>query len=132
MLLRARLIATYPRSVIDTLSGLVDGQLPTAGAHLAPGALYLPATDAGAAPAATAAGASPGTASSATAGAVPASPLVAGASALRAGSDGAHGTGTTGTSRHTAAVPGSTPAPPPQVAAARAEAAANVPRRRRS
>ena len=127
VLLRARLIATYPRSVIDTLSGLVDGQLPTAGAHLAPGALYLPATGTGVPAATGAAGASPGAASSATAGAVPASPLVAGASALHAGSDGTHGTDTTGPPRHAAAVPGSTPAPPPQVAAARAEAAANAP-----
>ncbi len=114
VLLRARLIATYPRSAIDTLSGLVDGQLPTVGAHPAPGALYLPGTNpaAGAAPAATGA-------TSATAGAVPASPLVAGASAVRGS---AHAS-----ADHSAAVPGSTPAPPPQVAAARAEAAANAP-----
>ncbi len=37
VLLRARLIASYPRSVIATLTGLVDGRAPTAGARLAPG-----------------------------------------------------------------------------------------------
>ena len=115
VLLRARLIATYPRSVIDTLTGLVDGQLPTLGAHLAPLSAQPPETGAASATAgAGAAGASTG--SSATAGALPANPLLAGASALRHGS-----------AAHPAAVPGSHPAPPPQVAAARAEAAANAP-----
>jgi membrane-bound lytic murein transglycosylase B len=141
VMLRARLVATYPRSVIGTLTGLVDGQAPTLGAHVAPGAVYLPtstasepgseATQSGAAGTA----ASPAT-SSTTAGAVPASPLVAGASAA----DDAASSATDGTAlasdpaarvrakaaHHTSAVPGSTPPPPPQVVAARAEAAADA------
>jgi membrane-bound lytic murein transglycosylase B len=141
VLLRARLIATYPSSVIGTLTGLVDGRLPTRGAHVAPGAVYVPGavspTGAGTESGSTAAGATgTGTgsaASSATAGAVPASPLAAGATALRTPADGAARTATGGLDparaarRAAAAVPGSTPAPPPQVAAARAEAAANAP-----
>jgi membrane-bound lytic murein transglycosylase B len=134
VLLRARLIASYPSSVIGTLTGLVDGRLPTVGAHTAPGAVYLPETAVtGAETSATGtAGATPGAPSaSATAGAVPASPLAAGDTALhdvagaaaRASVDGDRARG----ARHDSAVPGSTPAPPPQVAAARAEAAANAP-----
>ncbi len=46
VMLRARLIAGYPSSVIGTLTGLVDGRLPTAGAHASPGAVYLPAASA--------------------------------------------------------------------------------------
>ncbi len=133
VLLRARLIASYPSAVIGTLTGLVDGRLPTAGAHTAAGAVYLPETALGAETSVTdTAGATPGsTSGSATGGAVPASPLAAGATALhdvagaaaRATVDGDRARG----ARHDAAVPGSTPAPPPQVAAERAEAAANAP-----
>jgi membrane-bound lytic murein transglycosylase B len=133
VLLRARLIASYPSSVIGTLTGLVDGRLPTVGAHVLPGAVYLPETAAAGAEGSTTdtAGATPGGASaSATAGAVPTSPLAAGATALhdvagtaaRAAVDGDRVRG----ARHDSAVPGSTPAPPPQVAAARAEAAADA------
>jgi hypothetical protein len=133
VLLRARLIASYPRSVIATLTGLVDGRPPTAGAHLAPGA----SADLAAEPALAGGGsASTGTptapepssagdpsgaigSSSATAGAVPAgsapTPLAAGASAASS------------VSAHAAATPGSTPPPPPHVAAARARDAANAP-----
>ncbi len=130
VLLRARLIASYPRSVIATLTGLVDGRLPTIGAHAAPGAVYLPGTAAtgtagepAAAGSTDAAGsASPGVATSATAGAVPASPLLAGATALHDPADRRR------SAQHvSAALPGSTPPPPPQVVAARAEAAANAP-----
>jgi soluble lytic murein transglycosylase-like protein len=129
VLLRARLIATYPSSAIGTLTGLIDGRLPTHGARLAPGAVYLPSS----APSPGAAGATAQTttpggsasassdSSSATAGAVAVSPLVAGATVLHGRSAAAHA----------AAVPGSTPPPPPQVlaarAAARAQAAANAP-----
>jgi membrane-bound lytic murein transglycosylase B len=133
VLLRARLIASYPSSVIGTLTGLVDGRLPTAGAHTAPGAVYLPETVAGGEPAASdTAGATPGsTSGSATAGAVPASPLAAGATALRDSTSAAAHVAVDGDrargARHDSAVPGSTPAPPPQVAAARAETAANAP-----
>ncbi len=41
VLLRARLIASFPRSVIGTLTGLVDGRAPTPGAHVAPGSSGL-------------------------------------------------------------------------------------------
>ncbi len=89
VLLRARLIASFPRSVIGTLTGLVDGRAPTAGAHLAPGssglgvALGASATAEGAA-AGTGVGSSPSTpsasgSSSATAGAVPLAPTPASA-----------------------------------------------------
>jgi membrane-bound lytic murein transglycosylase B len=129
VMLRARLIATYPRSVIGTLTGLVDGRLPTVGAHVAPGTLYLPASATpganGQVTQAAGAGGAPSTAgSSATAGAVPASPLLAGASALHGS---ASATAARAKGSHRAAVPGSTPPPPPQVLAARAEAAANAP-----
>jgi Transglycosylase SLT domain len=71
VLLRARLIASFPRSVIGTLTGLVDGRAPTAGAHLAPGSSGLEASlgsggAAGVSPTSPASGSS-----SATAGAVP-------------------------------------------------------------
>ncbi|HUA12860.1 MAG TPA: lytic transglycosylase domain-containing protein [Solirubrobacteraceae bacterium] len=35
VLLRAKLIATYPRAVLETLTGLVDGTLPVTGTHVA-------------------------------------------------------------------------------------------------
>jgi hypothetical protein len=133
VLLRARLIASYPRSVIATLTGLVDGRSPTAGAHLAPGASAdlsaEPAlagggsvsTGTSTAPDPSSAGGSSGAggSSSATAGAVPAgsapTPSAAGASVASS------------VSAHAAATPGSTPPPPPHIAAARAQAAANAP-----
>ncbi len=34
VLLRAKLIATYPRTVLETLTGLVDGTLPVTGTHV--------------------------------------------------------------------------------------------------
>jgi membrane-bound lytic murein transglycosylase B len=132
VMLRARLVASYPRSVIATLAGLVDGRPPTAGAHVAPGAVYLPA---GATPGAEAtqtaasgaAAGGPTTPSSATAGAVPASPLTAGASALHgAAARTAAAARSAHAGTHGAAVPGSTPPPPPRVVAARAEAAADA------
>ncbi|MFI5004838.1 MAG: lytic murein transglycosylase [Solirubrobacterales bacterium] len=89
VLLRARLIASYPRSVIGTLTGLVDGRPPTPGARVGAvggsaagglGAALPGGGSAGSAPGgigaaapASASGASPGAggSSSATAGAVP-------------------------------------------------------------
>ena len=81
VLLRARLIASFPRSVIGTLTGLVDGRTPTPGAHVAPGSSGLGVVlgaggAAGGAATGTGAGAEAGTpspsgSSSATAGAVP-------------------------------------------------------------
>jgi hypothetical protein len=99
VLLRARLFASYPPSVIATLTGLTEGSLPVAGAKLSPssivpsGALAPTPTDA----------------SSATAGATLLTPKATGAAA------------------HTgSALPGSTPAPSPTASAAAAERAANA------
>jgi hypothetical protein len=142
VLLRARLVASYPSSAIATLTGLVDGRAPTAGARLAPGVkAVLEAQAAGMV--------AVGGSSNATAGAVPAglppAPAVAGAQASGGAQQGAAGTpgaanGSTGSAAAGAgqtahadsaadspATPGSTPAPSPRVAAARAQAAANAP-----
>ncbi len=149
VLLRARLVASYPSSVIATLTGLVDGRAPTTGAHLAPGAgAVLAAQAAGASGeglSLPAAGSAAGGSSNATARAVPAglppTPTAAGAQASgdaqpgaaeaagTAGTSGAAGAGQTAhaDSAAHAATPGSTPAPSPRVAAARAQAAANAP-----
>jgi membrane-bound lytic murein transglycosylase B len=128
VLLRAHLIAGYPSSVIATLTGLVDARMPTPGAHLAPGAVYLPA--AANAPSAN----TPAGASSATAGAVPASPVAASPvasadAALHASTVGAaaHGDSARTGGPVVTALPGAKPAPPPLLAAARAEAVANAP-----
>jgi transglycosylase-like protein with SLT domain len=91
VMLRARLVASYPSSVIATLTGLVDGSAPTAGARLAPGAkAVLEAQAAGMVAGASGEGATTGSAatggsSNATAGAVPTgvapTPAAAGAQA---------------------------------------------------
>jgi Transglycosylase SLT domain len=138
VLLRARLIASFPRSVIGTLTGLVDGRTPTPGARVAPGSSGLgvvlgasgtpgsaPAATTAPAPGSALAGSSaaagsasngspsaPGGSASATAGAVPAPTAPTPATAASASAS---------------ATPGSKPPPPPQVAARRAEAAANAP-----
>ena len=39
MLLRAKLISSYPKGVIATLTGLTDGQLPISSKHVTWGAL---------------------------------------------------------------------------------------------
>src|SRR5262249_32732601 len=65
VLLRAKLISTYPRSVIATLTGLVDGRLPVTGHHVAWIPLPLPAT-AATAPQSATAGPTPTSASAAT------------------------------------------------------------------
>jgi hypothetical protein len=137
VMLRAHLIASYPSSVIGTLTGLVDGRAPTIGAHLALGAVAAAeaigtgtgAAGEGSSPSA-AAGAAGGS-SNATAGAVPAAlpptPAAAGAQAGGSTQPGAAGAASGNSAAHSAAVPGSTPAPSPQVAARRAQAAANAP-----
>ncbi len=152
VLLRARLIASYPRSVVATLTGLVDGRAPTAGARLAPGmGAGLAAQPTSSAPDGPPSYSSPsslatgssaaGGPSSATAGAVPAgtppAPLAAGALAVGSAS-GAHashaGSGasraTSGAGGGVGGVPGSKPPPLPGVAAGRAQAAANAPAKR--
>jgi Transglycosylase SLT domain len=105
VLLRARLFASYPPSVIATLTGLTEGSLPFAGAQLSPGAQV---------PAAVLA------------------PSLAGASSATAGAGAPRATVTgkaTATTQkaQAASLPGSTPAPSPAVSAARAERALNAP-----
>jgi hypothetical protein len=105
VLLRARLFASYPPSVIATLTGLTEGSLPFVGAHLSPSS-KIPA--AALAP-------SPTGASSTTAGpgeAPPGAPAQSTATTQKA---------------HAAALPGSTPAPSPAASAARAQRALNAP-----
>ncbi len=67
VLLRAKLISTYPRSVIATLTGLVDGRLPVSGHHVAWVPLPVPASPRAATQSATA-GATPATEAAGTAG----------------------------------------------------------------
>jgi hypothetical protein len=99
VLLRARLFASYPPSVIATLTGLTEGSLPVAGAKLSPTSIIPRGVLAPA----------PEGASSATAGAIAVTPKATGASA-----------------RTAAALPGSIPAPSPAASAAAAERAANA------
>jgi hypothetical protein len=96
VLLRARLFASYPPSVIATLTGLTEGSLPVKGAKLSPTSII---PQGAVAP-------TPTGASSATAGATPLAPTATGAPAKAA-----------------AALPGSTPAPSPTASAAAAERA---------
>ncbi len=106
VLLRARLFASYPPSVIATLTGLTEGSLPFAGAQLSPLSIIPHGV---AAPAPVVAPA-PSVASSATAGV------------------GAADSGKATSSAHAAsALPGATPAPSPAASAARAERALNAP-----
>jgi hypothetical protein len=97
VLLRARLFASYPPSVIATLTGLTEGSLPVAGAKLSPTSIIPKGVIAPA----------PAGVSSATAGASPA-PSKAAATRLAT------------------ALPGSTAAPSPAASAARAERALNA------
>ncbi|HEY5285656.1 MAG TPA: lytic murein transglycosylase [Solirubrobacteraceae bacterium] len=99
VLLRARLFASYPPSVIATLTGLTEGSLPVSGAKLSSTSII---PQGAVAPA-------PGGASSATAGATPLASSAADASAKKA-----------------ARLPGSAPAPSPAASAARAKAALNA------
>jgi Transglycosylase SLT domain len=105
VLLRARLFASYPPSVIAALTGLTEGGLPVAGAQLSPTS-QIP--QAALAPA-------PSGASNTAAGA-----------ATPAQASPARSTATTRKAQ-AAALPGSTPAPSPAVSAARAERALNAP-----
>jgi membrane-bound lytic murein transglycosylase B len=100
VLLRARLFASYPPSVIATLTGLTEGRQPVVGAQLSPLSIIPQGVLAP----------SPAGASSATAGTTLAPPPAA-----------------TRKARAATALPGSTPAPSPAVSAARAERALNAP-----
>jgi hypothetical protein len=99
VLLRARLFASYPPSVIATLTGLTEGSLPVVGAKLSSTSIIPTGALAP----------TPTGASSATAGATPLTPSATGASA-----------------KAPAGLPGSTPAPSPTASAAGAERALNA------
>jgi membrane-bound lytic murein transglycosylase B len=106
VLLRAKLISAYPRAVIATLTGLVDGRLPVTGKQVAWAALPV----------------EPASASSATAGATAVAPSQAAASGSSAPATGtAASTGQTaaGTGQ-TASGSAPTAAPSPTAAAAKA------------
>jgi hypothetical protein len=100
VLLRARLFASYPPSVIATLTGLTEGSLPVAGAQLSPLSL-IPQGVLG--------------------------PSPAGSSSATAGTTSVPPPGGTQKARAANALPGSTPAPSPAASAARAERALNAP-----
>ncbi len=108
VLLRAKLISSYPKSVIATLTGLTDGQLPIASKHVTWDALSSEASGA------TAGAATGASASSATAGAVA-------PAAGSTGSASAPGTGTAGTTPASGA-PATAPSPASAASAARASA----------
>jgi len=107
VLLRAKLISSYPKSVIATLTSLVDARLPVTGKQVSWGAL-LPV---------------PASASSATANAKAVAPKAktgsSDASAAAAGS-----VKESGSTAATGSVPGSVPAPSPTAAAAGAASGA--------
>jgi membrane-bound lytic murein transglycosylase B len=107
VLLRAKLISTYPSGVIATLTGLVDGRLPVTGRDIGWSTLLLEQI----AP------------SSATAGA-----KALGAGAAKAATDSASvaAAGSAGALGSAAATPGSTPAPSPAAAAAGAGSASSA------
>ncbi len=105
VLLRARLFASYPPSVIATLTGLTEGSVPVAGAQLSASSAVP-----GDSPADGQDSVLTGS-SSATAGATLAQPPVAGAAKA---------------SQAASALPGSTPAPSPAASAASAERALNA------
>ncbi len=119
VLLRARLFASYPASVIATLTGLTEGSMPVAGAQLSASSII---PQGGVAPTPTATSSATAAASSATA---------ATSSATAAASSATAGT-TLATPASTAraqaanSIPGSSLAPSPAVAAARAERALNA------
>jgi hypothetical protein len=103
VLLRARLFASYPPSVIATLTGLTEGSLPVAGAQLSP----LSIIPQGIAAPSPALAPSPAVAASTTAGTAAVRPTKSSSSAN--------------------AVPGAVPAPSPAASAARAERALEAP-----
>lgn len=106
VLLRARLFASYPASVIATLTGLTEGSMPVAGAQLSASSIIPQGTVAP----------TPDTASSAT----------AGTSSATAGTTLAPSPVPTDKAHVATATPGSTAAPSPAAVAARAERALNA------
>ncbi len=123
VLLRAKLIATYPKAVIATLTGLVDARPPVTGRRLAWGPLLsaVPTSSAtanAALPTPAAGGSSPATMSSA----APAAPAASSAPA----STGSSPSGSSAVAGSAAATPGSTAPPTPALAAALATGKAGV------
>ena len=109
VLLRAKLISTYPKAVIATLTGLIDGRLPVTGHHVAwtPLAITAPSPSTVASP------------STATAGAVGAGAADASAN-VNAAAPSAVSPAAQSPAVATAATPGSTPPLSPTQAAAAA------------
>jgi membrane-bound lytic murein transglycosylase B len=103
VLLRAKLISTYPKAVIATLTGLVDGRLPVTGKHVA----WEPVEQVAPAP------------SNATAGATP---LAAGSAAAASATTSAGDASSPAAA--SANVPGAAPSPTAAAAAASSRAAA--------
>ncbi len=110
VLLRARLFASYPPSVIATLTGLTEGSLPVPGATLSSTSNISQGVLAP----------SPEGAASNTAGAA------SGTAGAAGPTNGAKASAASSTSAHAAKLPGSTPAPSPAASAARAERALNA------
>ena len=110
VLLRAKLISSYPKSVIATLTGLVDARLPVTGKQVSWGALLPSAPSPSSATANAKAVTGTGkTGSSAAAAATAGSAAeTTGSTAAQAGASG---------SAAAASTPGSTPAPAPALAA---------------
>jgi membrane-bound lytic murein transglycosylase B len=123
VLLRAKLISSYPKSVIATLTGLVDARLPVTGKQVSWGAL-IPAPSSSATANAKAVAGNAKTASSAaplsgsTPGSVAAPSPTAAAATVQDGKSGS--TAAAGS------VPGSVPAPSPTAAAADASGVAEA------
>ncbi len=127
VLLRARLFASYPASVIATLTGLTEGSLPVAGAQLSARSIIpqgLAPSPAGASSATAGAGAAQTSAASSQTQAL--APASAGGALSGAGAAGASASGAP-SGAGVASLPGSSPAPSPAVSAARAERAMNAP-----
>jgi hypothetical protein len=133
VLLRAKLISSYPRAVIATLTGLVDGRPPVTGRRLTLGALSATSSSATAGAVAVPGSGDARGSSAVTQGssaAVPGSSAAPGAAATEAGAQAAAGASTQqggSAAAAKAATPGSAPAPSPHVAAGGAGAASEAP-----
>jgi hypothetical protein len=101
VLLRAKLISTYPKAVIATLTGLIDGRLPVSGKHVAWETVRIVAPSPASATAGASAVASAPTAAAGAAGTPEATPgstpaLAPTAAAAAATAKGAHGSKASG------------------------------------
>jgi hypothetical protein len=128
VLLRARLITSYPRAVIATLTGLVDGRPPVTGRQLTWGALSMATSPSSASSATANAVAVPGAeagSSQGSSGATGRSPGALGSNAHAAGDASTRGGG--GAPGAGATTPGSSPAPSPRAAAGGVGATSETP-----